>query len=55
MTFPKIDAFGRPRGRAAGLAMLILATCLAAPALAGGGDDHSHEPAPAAVSAVSAR
>ena len=51
MTLFKNDVPGRPRGRAAGLAMLILATCLAVPALAGGGDDHSHGPAPAAVAA----
>ncbi|WP_449409697.1 efflux RND transporter periplasmic adaptor subunit [Methylobacterium komagatae] len=47
----KNDVPGRPRGRAAGLAMLILATCLAVPARAGGGDEHSHEPAPAAAAA----
>ncbi|CAX22834.1 protein of unknown function; putative exported protein [Methylorubrum extorquens DM4] len=49
MTFSKTNAHGRPHRRAAGLAMLILAACLAAPALAGGGDDHSHGPAPAAA------
>jgi membrane fusion protein, heavy metal efflux system len=51
VTLPKTDAPGRPRGRAAGLAMMILAICLATPAIAGGGDDHSHGPAPAAVAA----
>ena len=52
MTFLKNDAHGRPRGRAAGLAMLILASCFAAPARAGGGDDHSHGPAPASSAAA---
>ncbi|AWN39656.1 efflux RND transporter periplasmic adaptor subunit [Methylobacterium durans] len=50
MTFSKTEPHGRPRGRAAGLAMLIMATCLAVPALAGGGD-HTHEPARAAAAA----
>nr|WP_137830897.1 HlyD family efflux transporter periplasmic adaptor subunit [Methylobacterium sp. L1A1] len=51
MTFPKTDAPGRPRDRTIGLAMLILASCLVMPAHAGGGDDHSHEPAPVAAAA----
>lgn len=49
MTRSKIDARGRPAGRAAALAMLILATCLAVPAVAGG--DHAHEPPPASATA----
>jgi cobalt-zinc-cadmium efflux system membrane fusion protein len=51
VTLFETDAPGRPRGRAAGLAMLILALCFVTPAFAGGGDDHSHEPAPMAVTA----
>lgn len=44
------DTRWRLRSRAAGWAMLILATCLAAPAAAAGGsDDHTHEAPPPAV------
>ena len=42
-------ARGRLRSHAVGWAMLILASLLAGPSLAGGGDDHSHAPTPAAA------